>query len=151
VCKSEHCRFFLLALFCVVISVGGIVIAVRCNNLDYGGRGGSIAVALSFAALFLTRDYGGIIQNLIQNTFPDITNKIENENPTEHSAPSVLDLPALGKQVKALEEMIVAIAVRVRLDAEGQKIQNRYLAFSSVVGTIAWGFGDWAAQYLLSQ
>jgi len=147
--KSEHGRFLLLSLLCVALSLGGIWASVKYNRPNDGGRGGAIAVALSFAALFLTRSYGTMIHKLITVTLPGIKEKIgaAGVSPSPHADPVVAQLQ---KEIEALKAASQAVNVQLQVDAQGQENQNRYLAFSSVVGTISWGFGDMAAQHFLS-
>jgi hypothetical protein len=150
--RSEHLPFIALALICLAVSIGGVFWAVvNCVPVS-GGRGGAVAVALAFGALFLTRSYGHRLQRLLTETLPDIRDTATKVmHPATFSHPETKNeeirelterISLLESKVKTLETFDVAFRQRLNADAEGQKVQNRYLAFSSIVGTIFWGFGD---------
>ena len=47
------------------------------------------------------------------------------------------------------EEEVNALALRLNREARDQRAQNRTLAISTAIGTIAWGFGDIPARWAI--
>ncbi|GAB4142580.1 MAG: hypothetical protein Tsb0016_11050 [Sphingomonadales bacterium] len=157
--KSEHLLFIGLALICLAVSIGGVHLASVNGAPSSGGRGGAVAVALAFGALFLTRSYGHRLQRLLTETLPDLKAIAAEVMPSETlSRPEIQNaeirelterVSLLENKVKTLESFDAAFRQRLNADADGQKMQNLYLAFSSIVGTIFWGFGDIFAGWLV--
>ena len=87
--------------------------------MDDGGRGGALAVALTFAMLFLGR---GTPEAALETPIP----------PGRSGVDPVANLE--------LEVARVRNALASLLDWQRQ--EKLYLTISSVVGTVAWGFGD---------
>lgn len=104
----------------ILLSVAGIVYAVRWGTAVDGGRGGAVAVALTFFMLFMGR---GTAEDALDAEFPERT-------------PPPPDL--LLKRVRN--------AVASMLD--WSRKEKTYLTVSSVTGTLVWGFGDWLARWL---
>jgi hypothetical protein len=144
---SEHCRFSWLLILCIALSFGGIAVAAfaTCNPND-AGRGGALAVALSFAALFLSKSYGALIYDLITKTIPEIERNI-GASP-ETTPPVSAEIKPFYDRLVMLENKSTGLAAKLGTDANGQKIQNGYLAAASIIGTLVWGFGDLASPHL---
>ena len=106
----------------IVLSLGGIAYAVLWGVATDGGRGGAIAVALTFFMLFMGR---GTAEAALEAKLPS------SGNPAEDAA---------------LELARVRNAVAAMLD--WNRKEKLYLTVSSVVGTLAWGFGDSVAKCL---
>jgi hypothetical protein len=103
-----------------LLSGGGIFLAAALGHPSEGGRGGALAVALTFAMLFLGR---GTAQRLLDdNDF-----KSESDDP--------------DKKITHLRNALRALV-------GWQQKEKPYLFWASVVGTLAWGFGDLAASAL---
>ena len=123
--RSGTGRLWLVMCLCVVLSVGGVMYAVVFGDACDGGRGGALAVALTFAMLFLDR-----------------------RTPTaylEMALPAAVDAPTNDPLKSYLGELKTAAnqtrnAVAAVLDWAAR--QRWPLAISSVVGTVFWGFGD---------
>ena len=63
---TERQTYFLLTIVACMLSVGAIPLAAYVTgNAADGGRGGAIAVALSFAVLFINRDLGTKIFSIL--------------------------------------------------------------------------------------
>jgi hypothetical protein len=136
---SESTRYNLVLASCVLLSLGGIVWAAAADSAADAGRGGAIAVAVSFVVMFLSRGYGARallarmstidskvqLSRLAGKPEPDDQTKIANLN---H------DVAAIAAALRTSQRITDASLTR----------QNRILAISSGIGTIAWGFGDWA-------
>jgi hypothetical protein len=107
----------------LVASFAGILYAVQCGVAADGGRGGAVAVAISFAAYFTAR--------------PTPTEMIEARNDAGEVGFDNLDIDARSKRLRS--------AISVMLDR--QTNEAVYLTISSVSGTLIWGFGDVIAKF----
>jgi hypothetical protein len=59
-------RFGIVLTFAIILSAGGIPFAAFVTkSAQDGGRGGALAVALSFAVLFLSRGYGTKVYDIL--------------------------------------------------------------------------------------
>jgi hypothetical protein len=131
---------FLLSLFvlilCLACSVGGIWYAIHESGCDAdAGRGGAIADALALAFVFLGRAYA----------FRLFTLKMRlDQKPAEST-----------KQINESEAIYIArqeLSSFLRLvngDQRYQAWQNGFMALGTVIGTLAWGFGDIIAYHYL--
>ena len=106
----------------IAMSIGGIAYAVLWGVAADGGRGGAVAVALTFFILFMGR---GTAEAALEAELPKAA------DPAEETA---LDLARIRNAVAAMLDW-----------SHKEKI---YLTVSSVVGTLAWGFGDIIALWL---
>jgi hypothetical protein len=130
-------RYQIVLVASLILSFGGIVIAHLADAPDDGGRGGALAVAISFAALFVSRGHGRRFIDAAEEigTLESVLGKFKG---TKARQP---DLDQIKFKLKALRDGIA-------IDAHRQKVQNGYIAAAAVVGTLAWGFGDWLAGWL---
>lgn len=138
---SETRRYQVLLGLVVALCLGGVLAAafVTQNRAD-GGRGGVLAVAVSFAALFLGRSYGTKVYDIIASeaaTLSATLRKIDGR-PDPAPAPATSDA-----------ERVNGLAAKIKTDAAAQTLQNKYLAAASVLGTLTAGFGDVAAGWLM--
>ncbi len=104
-------------------SIAGILYAVFLGTQCDGGRGGALAVAFAFGALFTAR--------------PTLESYLE--APDENGRPQFNALAA--DQRLALLRSALAVLV------DRQKLEAFYLMLASVSGTIVWGFGDWISSW----
>jgi hypothetical protein len=111
---KQHIAITALA---ILFSFGWIVGAAYYKLEDTGGRGGAIAVALSFYLLFIGGDLARRVQNTLQES-------------------------------ATLDARMTGVEANLHIRDLTTKHQNIYLAVSSIVGTIAWGFGDLAAKHV---
>jgi hypothetical protein len=139
---SQRSRYGLVVLASILLSVGGILTGAFVTRPADGGRGGAIAVALAFFVLFVRRDYGARVYAALTKEIPAIKEEVSLLRQSK-PAPAA-SAPDIG-QVK---RQVTAIVSRLDTEADGQKIQNRALAWASCIGTIAWGFGDVLASWL---
>ena len=120
------------AVLSIVLSAGGIGWAALWDHAGDAGRGGALAVALSFAMLFLGR---GTAESALEAQFTRDGRIVERGH--EEETPS---------EQLALDVARVRNAVASMLD--WQQREKLWLTVSSVTGTLAWGFGDICAQWL---
>ena len=106
----------------ILFSFGGIALAALANSPADGGRGGAIAVALTFFMLFMGR---GTAEQAAETTLPPSDDPVE----------------ALRREFDPTKA-----AVNAMLDWSNK--EKRYLAASSVIGTLVWGFGDLLAAWI---
>ena len=129
-------RFRVVLAASIILCAGGVAVAALVTkNAQDGGRGGAAAVALSFVILFLSRGYGTKIYEAL----------------TKEAATIRANLDALlgnGKNQPAIriEDKVNALVSKAKIESQTQEIQNFYLAWSSVFGTLTWGFGDIVAK-----
>ena len=111
----------------ILLSVLGITYAVRWGVAADGGRGGGLAVALTFFMLFMGR---GTAESALEANLP-------------------VDETLTGEARKTAETEAelsrVRNAVASMLDWSRQ--EKVYLTISSVVGTLAWTVGDVVAKF----
>jgi hypothetical protein len=139
----QNTRYVLVVITSIVLSVGGILIAAHRRDPSRGGQGGAVAVAFSFFVLFIRRDYGTRVYTAITKDLPNLRAQIKNLRDGNDPAAANSD------GVAEVKRQITAIVARLETEAKGQKRQNIALALATVIGTIAWGFGDLGAQCLV--
>ena len=106
----------------IVLSGAGIAYAVWFGMAADGGRGGAIAVGLTFFILFMGR---GTAEAALE-------------------AP----LPQTGDALARLEQELARVRGALAASLDWSRKEKVYLTVSSVVGTLAWGFGDVVAKWL---
>ncbi len=125
-------------LLSTMLSFGGIAVAWLLQRPLDAGRGGALAVALSFLFLFL--NFGRS-----QKTFAILSeeaSELEGHLATiERQARGSMEA-RMVKLERRVEGLVAAMRVARRIDGKSQLDQNIILAVSSVIGTLAWGFGD---------
>jgi hypothetical protein len=108
-----------------------------------GGRGGAGGVILAFAILFLRRDYGA---DLFEEMTKGDLEKLRKEIKVFKRGPP---FPSISDEnFHIARRHIIAIITRMEVAADGQQAQNWSLAVASCIGTLFWGFGDKAAEWL---
>lgn len=117
-----------------LISVGGIWYALRISHSkDDAGRGGALAVIVSFFAVFVRRSYGArIYQTLFRPGNPMFArlNAYKNRQPVE---------PFTNAE---LTDFFIRIVSRTNIEAAEQRLQNWALFWTGLIATVIWGFGD---------
>jgi hypothetical protein len=119
-------RYVILAIFCFLVSTGGVGRAVHLACANEGGRGGALATILSLSVFLLRRDYGAWqYQDRIANMSDNLS-----------------DLDQIKEKVDALQQAMLT-------NSEGQTAANYCLAGGTVIGTLFWGFGDIFATWFM--
>src|SRR6266404_1107794 len=151
--KQTYLTVFFISLAC---SIGGIPFAAYvCKSDAHAGRGGAIGSALAFLFLFVTTDYGTKLFEAVTKDLPELRARVarlktQTETPAEVTAPTVeANVARLEQKINKIETEVSTLVNRIDIDGQGQRAQNIWLAVATVIGTIAWGFGDLAAKYLL--
>ena len=101
------------------MSIGGIAYAVLFGAAADGARGGAVAVAISFAALFAARSTP---QKVLQITDPLTGQLIVKEGDQE-------------QQIRVLSTVISTMI-------DSQRLEKKFLTWTTAIGTLVWGFGD---------
>lgn len=114
----------LVLVLSLAFSAGGIVYAIWCGSAPDGQRGGAVAVAISFLALFAAR---ATPTEVLEVT--DARGRLV----VEHGTP---------------EQRIGLVRTAVAAMLDSQRLEKVYLTWSSVTGTVVWGFGDVVARCL---
>lgn len=134
-----HGSLFIL-IASILISFGWLWLFSETRNSSDPGRGGAISVALSFAYLFLNRGTGPAIFKMVAKDAPQLK-----KNFGSSPASQAEHVTNLQSELDNLIDQLVNYQERVERDnAE----QNKYLAASSVIGTLVWGFGDVMVAFL---
>lgn len=136
---QERTRHKIVLFVAAGFALGGILIGAFWVGPEHGGRGGAMAVALSFAYLFTQKDYSERVYTTIMKKskrLDDIFDRWDKEN--EKSG-----------VVRGLQHEIRALRKSMRAQEKGNREQNKFSAIAAVVGTVAWGFGDLMASALL--
>jgi hypothetical protein len=135
----ENQLHIIVLVVSIVCSVGGIWGCAFWWHPADGGRGGAIAVALSLVSLFINRPYGKQIFNFLTQ---DRKQFLEQVN-TLRSHPS-----NISDNRSEAEILLEAHIIMNNVDVSGQDKQNRFMAVSAGLGTLAWGFGDLVSAWL---
>lgn len=98
------------------------------------GRGGALAVAISFVFLFSTSNQKKLFLESFRNR-----PIIPNSNAPKEDVKATEDVSDVGK----------ILITSTYLDNLVNFRQNLYLAASSVIGTLSWGFADLIAKYFI--
>jgi hypothetical protein len=109
------------------------------------GRGGAIAVALAFASLFVQRGSGVVTYKIVAEDFPRLQSELQTILESFRAAPAA---KAGASGIDAIKKRVDGIFDQIKSNAASQTRQNWAIAASSIVGTLAWGFGDIMAQWL---
>lgn len=144
---SENVKTGLVFIVSISASVGGVLFAacVKHNALD-GGRGGAIGTAIALAFMLFSRDYGSRLYVAVTRRLPDEEARIKR---LEQKQPEPLVPEKIEVKVAEIEKHMNQLAAAMTIDARGQRVQNGFIVSATFIGTIIWGFGDWAAQYLI--
>jgi len=141
---ATHMKYLAVLALAIALSAGGIAYAVHgSKNKDDGGRGGALAVAVAFIVLFVGRSQGTKVYTILAEEGPQLLNSIEAQ------AGATPDPTADQADSSPVETRVNALLAKLRTDANEQRIQNIYLALTSVIGTLAWGFGDLIAKQFI--
>jgi len=108
----------------LIASAGGVLYAVFLGTAADGGRGGALAVAISFFALFAAR---ATPEDVLETKDAAGRRVVETGPPVQR----------IG---------LLKTSVATMLDS--QRLEKIYLTGSSVTGTLVWGFGDVLARWL---
>ena len=122
------------------IAISWIIVSAYAANTDGAERGGAIAVAIAFGSLFVSRGYGLKGYEIVTEGRKQLKAlTTQNTNPNKNDEVASLE---------DLNQKLDALFVAMQTNEKSQKKQNSYIAASSVVGTICWGFGDIIATVL---
>jgi hypothetical protein len=139
---AENRRHILLLCLSLLLSGGGIIgCAYYWHSPADAGRGGALAVAISFFALFANSPHGSRLFLLLTR---------EKENFRRRLSEMREEQPNSPPDIAILTQRLEALLIRVEADVAGQEKQNIFIAWSACIGTLAWGFGDWIAMWLLA-
>lgn len=121
---SHRTRLLLVLAASIVASGLGILYAVCWGTAADGGRGGAIAVMISFATLFAEH---GIPASALEEK--------------DRQGRFILRDGTPEAKIRVLANSFAAYLDAARID-------RGILVLASLIGTLTWGFGDIAAAYL---
>src|ERR1700722_20243099 len=124
----------LLFIFAFLISAAWVGIGVhRKQNID-GQRGGAIADMIALYVLVVRGDDDSTFKILFSE-FPALRKSFEEIGPLTNEQ----QIRILALDLKSRTD---AIDLKLQDSSGRQEIQNCWLAWTTVVGTLFWGFGD---------
>jgi hypothetical protein len=135
---SPRAKTIVLFWACITSSLLGIILAVfvTCDPAD-GGRGGAVAVALALFNLFISKNYGLRLFEA-RTTIPRLIAGFQKLGKLA---------PTLAEAALTPDKLAEEVTAALKTDNTEQNRLNWYLAFSTFVGTLAWGFGDIVAKW----
>ncbi len=126
----------------LVLSVGGVFVAAfYLQDSDQGGRGGALGTAISFFALFISRERGSRTLDALVKKPEEIRHIFSALRGTSVSQKN--DFETLAHRADA-------ITVQFRAGAADQQLQNMFIASSGGIATLFWGFGDIWAKWVMA-
>lgn len=132
----------LIFFLSIVLSLIGIVVGVlRHSNAD-GQRGGALADMIALYTLFVRHDDNSAYR-VLSIEIPAFRKFLEKFGP-------LTDAQAIRILALDLEAQAASINMQLKDGAERQETQNFWLAWTTVVGTLFWGFGDLPTQWLIN-
>ena len=139
--RRSQARLYSLGIGCSIFaSVGGVLygafVSKKCVD---GQRGGAIGTAAVFLILFLSRNYGEYVYEAILDIRPHLRSRMD-----ALSKPGPVEVFSQ----EDLTWLTIAILGKLKVAASEQQTQNVYIAIASVIGTLAWGFGDIIAGWI---
>jgi hypothetical protein len=127
-------------IVCVILSIGGIVIAGQPSD---AGRGGALAVALSLVILFFSESPGMRTFSLLTIDAVELKNRIKRLDDTPKIEPSDKTVDDQLKHIETrLDDVCKAFIGSHKINERALFWNNFQMALGSAVGTLAWGFGD---------
>lgn len=121
---TQSRKLWSVVILGMVACASGICYAVLIGEAADGGRGGAVAVAFAFAALFTST--------------PAIPELIE---APDHSGMPAFETLPIDRQIARLRTAVAEMQDR-------QRYENRFLVLRNVVRTLVWAFGDIVAHWL---
>ncbi|MFT4100630.1 MAG: hypothetical protein QM674_06250 [Burkholderiaceae bacterium] len=125
-----------------VFSVAGIAFGAWISGEPVdGGRGGAIAVAITLVVYFLRHDLSSDIRAALTKIGPEVETALDS---LEQNEPRI----GAGGSVDMLSNRVDALEASSQIHAASDKKLNRAVAMASAIGTLTWGFGDWAVMLI---
>jgi hypothetical protein len=140
--RTGSASYRLLFISSLIVSIAFVGIGVHRKQISDGQRGGAIADMIALYVLFVRRDDNATFQILF-SSIPALLKTLDEFGPlTTEQQFRVLALD--------LKTRTDAIELKLKDSSQRQEIQNSWLAWTTVVGTVFWGFGDWPTQWLIT-
>lgn len=141
---SDATKYRSLLFVYVLPSLIGLIVAIFYTKVEAdGARGGAITVAISLFNLFINRSYAAQIYKARTEKIPEALAKLRNLVLEEGIKPPEETTTSGTQESRTMR----ALADWFETEFVGQTTQNRYLAITSAVGTLVWGFGDYIARW----
>jgi hypothetical protein len=144
---TQHSFILAASIF---FSLGGVgAAAFYFHDPMQGGRGGALAVMVSFFSLFVSRNFGRRIHAALVE-LPRMNAQILSQLRHVSTVPSSIPIGHLSDELERLTSETRATGQRIDAHARSQRRQNLYIAWSSGIGTFFWGFGDIVASRIMA-
>ena len=148
---AHEWRYVSAAALSVCISLIWIWAVARFGyKPDNAGRGGAIGVALSFLMLFGRRNYAKIVSatHTEVKLLREQISSLAQQHAKRDTDLAATDAIKLIERESAATEAIELIESESAATQGSQAFLNIVLSVSSVIGTLAWGFGDLAVELM---
>jgi len=150
----EKSRFRAIGLGCVVLSVAPVIYAWRWNDPDVAGLGGTLALAIALSIMFSLRNYASDVYEALATRAPARDTEIDDlagNAPASAAHPSAAEqrMARLESEVRDARSQLAGLRQMLRFSAEGQDLQNFWLAVATATGTVFSGFGETLAKWLI--
>ncbi|WP_195819414.1 hypothetical protein [Roseobacter sp. MH60115] len=140
--SSELSRFWLLLGGVLIVCLMFVALGAFYDDEVLGQRGGALGVAISFLALFLSKDYGSMVQKRLGTQYNQLLARLDKIEGQEENP--------VASQIAAVKSEMEALSMAISVDKAGERRQNYFIAASASTATIFWGFGDWFVLLLRS-
>ena len=128
------------SLVALVVSVGGIIWAIRVGDATIGTRGGAIGCAIVFLIFFVGRSTPEAA--LEQPSY----GRRRDRDFDVLTSPPPLSLNEATSQITALKGELARVRGAVAAMLDAARKEKWFLSVASVLSTLVWGFGDLIAK-----
>lgn len=116
----------------ICASLLGVVLAAKSGVFADGQRGGALGCAITFLVFFLSFGHARTVL----------------ERPLPHEDDSNSPDQAWQTDPKIQHQRIVRLEASAAAGLDAASIEKLWLGAASFLSSIAWGFGDWFAEWL---
>jgi len=132
----------LIFFLSIILSLTGIVVGVFRQKDADGQRGGAIADMIALYILFVRHDENSAYR-VLSIEIPAFRKFLQKFGP-------LTDAQAIRILALDLEAQTASINMQLKEGSERQETQNFWLAWTTIVGTLFWGFGDLPTRWLIN-
>jgi hypothetical protein len=108
-------------------------------------RGGALAVCLAFAVLFVRPDYGKMAYDQLTGELKQLQDQARAGLVSLNVLPAQTPLEAA---IDALSLKVNAVFSNIATNADGMSRQNKWLAATTILGTLVTAYGDMLAEQI---
>ena len=137
----ERSFFWIILALCTLSSALGIAYGVHYSSVNDAGKGGAVADSIALLALFSTRNYAANVYGTLNRSKERVRRILRLRQANQDKKP-IDEISGLSEKFKTLE-------LRLKIEGDNQYRANIFLAISTIIGTLTWGFGDDIAKYII--